>query len=150
MANRLYVANVPFAATNESLSQHFAQAGAVIDVQIMLDKFTGRSRGLAFVTMAGDGEAQNAISMLHGQPFEGRPLTVSEARPREERVPGSPRRSFGGGGGDGPGGGERRRFDRGERQRERERGHRGERRERRELGGGSRRFSPEDLDDGAE
>lgn len=107
MGNRLYVGNIPFAATNETLTDLFAQAGAVTDVQIMIDKFTGRSRGFAFVTMATDAEAQNAISMFHGKPYEGRPITVNEARPREERPAGGGRepRSFGGGGGGFGGGG---------------------------------------------
>jgi cold-inducible RNA-binding protein len=102
MGNRLYVGNVPFAATNETLTDYFSQAGAVTDCQIMIDKFTGRSRGFAFVTMGTDAEAQNAISMFHEKAYEGRPLTVNEARPREERPASSgPRepRGFGGGGG---------------------------------------------------
>jgi cold-inducible RNA-binding protein len=140
MGNRLYVGNIPFAATNESLSDYFSQAGAVTDVQIMMDKFTGRSRGFAFVTMAGDAEAQNAISMFHGKPYEGRPLTVNEARPREERPAGGPRRDFGGGGGggrEGRGFGGGRSFDRGDRGGRREFG----------GGGGGRRYERGDHDD---
>ena len=104
MGTRLYVGNVPFAATKETLTDYFAQAGAVTDCQIMIDKFTGRSRGFAFVTMGTDAEAQNAISMFHEKAYEGRPLTVNEARPRAERPASSgPRepRGFGGGGGRG-------------------------------------------------
>jgi RNA recognition motif-containing protein len=76
----------------------------------MQDRMTGRSRGFAFVTMATAEEAQNAIEMFHGKPFQGRPLTVNEARPREERGDrggggGGGRREYGGGGG---GRGERR------------------------------------------
>lgn len=111
MGNKLYVGNIPFAATNESLTDYFSQAGAVTEVQVMLDKFTGRSRGFAFVTMASDADAQNAISMLHGKGYEGRPLTVNEARPREERPAGSggrEGRGFGGEGRGGYGGGGRR------------------------------------------
>ena len=105
MGNRLYIGNIPFAATNESLTQYFSQAGTVTDVQVMIDKFTGRSRGFAFVTMASDADAANAISMFHGKAYEGRPITVNEARPREERPAGG---GFGGGGGGrGPGGGGR-------------------------------------------
>jgi len=122
MGNRLYVGNIPFAATNESLTQYFSQAGTVTEVAVMIDKFTGRSRGFAFVTMATDAEAANAISMFHGKAYEGRPITVNEARPREERPAG------GGGGGRGPGGG--RGFGGG-------RG-RGDRPPRRDFGGGSR------------
>jgi cold-inducible RNA-binding protein len=156
MGNRLYVGNVPFAATNESLTQHFSQAGAVTDVQIMMDKFTGRSRGFAFVTMGTDADAQNAISQLHGQPCEGRPLTVTEARPREERPAGGPRRDFGGGGGGrggfsgggfSGGGSGGRRPDRGERDRG-ERSERGGGRRDFEGGGGGRRFDRGTSDDG--
>jgi len=149
MGNRLYVGNVPFAATNESLTQHFSQAGTVTDVQIMMDKFTGRSRGFAFVTMATDADAQNAISQLHGQPCEGRPLSVNEARPREERPAGGPRRDFGGGGfaggggGGGGGGGEGRRFGGGGGG-----GRRSERGERFDRGDRSDRGGRRDHDDG--
>lgn len=100
MGNRLYVANVPFAVTSEKLAQHFSQAGSVTDVQIMMDKITGRPRGIAFVTMGSDDDARQAIERLNGQPCEGRPLTVNEARPREDRAGGPPpRRSFDAGGG---------------------------------------------------
>jgi len=103
MGNRLYVGNIPFAATNESLAEYFSQAGKVTEASVMMDKFTGRSRGFAFVTMGTDAEAANAISMFHGKAFEGRPITVNEAKPREERAAGGG--GFGGGGGRGPGGG---------------------------------------------
>jgi RNA recognition motif-containing protein len=99
MGNRLYVANVPFAVTSERLAEHFSQIGTVTNVQLMLDKITGRPRGIAFVTMGSDDDARNAIDRLNGQPFEGRPLTVNEARPREDRAGGGPpRRSFDAGG----------------------------------------------------
>ena len=70
----------------------FAQAGPVTEVLLMQDKFTGKSRGFAFVTMASEADAQNAVTQLDGKQIEGRPLRVNEARPREER-------GFGGGGG---------------------------------------------------
>ena len=95
MGNRLYVGNIPFAATNESLADYFSQAGTVTEASVMMDKFTGRSRGFAFVTMASDAEAANAISMFHGKAYEGRPITVNEAKPREERPAGGG--GFGGG-----------------------------------------------------
>jgi RNA recognition motif-containing protein len=63
----------------------------------MQDKFTGKSRGFAFVTMSSEQEAQNAISKFNGSTVEGRPLTVNEARPREPRAPGSGRGHYGGG-----------------------------------------------------
>src|SRR5215210_2759726 len=102
MGNRLYVGNLPFNTTETDLQDLFAQAGPVNEVVLMQDKFTGKSRGFAFVTMATDADAQNAITQLHGKAMEGRPLTVNEARPREERPPGG-----GGGGGYGGGGGGR-------------------------------------------
>src|SRR2546423_14944767 len=75
---------------------------------LMQDKFTGKSRGFAFVTMGSEQDAQNAISKLNGQTVEGRPLTVNEARPREARPPGGGGRGYGGGGGGGRGRGRRR------------------------------------------
>src|SRR5207237_8971377 len=79
----------------------FAQAGAVQDVMLMQDKFTGKSRGFAVVTMATEQEAQNAITQFNGKTVEGRALTVNEARPREAR----PQGGGGGGGYGGRGGG---------------------------------------------
>src|SRR5436305_13309795 len=69
----------------------------------MQDKFTGKSRGFAFVTMGSEQDAQNAISKFNGQTVEGRPITVNEARPREARPPGGGGRGYGGGGGYGGG-----------------------------------------------
>jgi cold-inducible RNA-binding protein len=97
MGNRLYVGNLPFNTTETDLQDLFAQAGPVNEVVLMQDKFTGKSRGFAFVTMATDADAQNAINQFHGKALEGRPLTVNEARPREDRPSGG----YGGGGGGG-------------------------------------------------
>ena len=99
MGTKLYVGNLSFNTTENELQELFSQAGAVQEVTLMQDKFTGKSRGFAFVTMSSDAEAQAAISKFNGQTVEGRPLTVNEARPREPRPPG------GGGGGRGYGGG---------------------------------------------
>ncbi|KAB2646999.1 MAG: RNA-binding protein [Verrucomicrobia bacterium] len=106
MSTKLYVGNLSFDTTEMDLQDHFAQAGSVTEAALMQDKFTGKSRGFAFVTMSSAEEAQKAISMFHGQNFQNRALTVNEARPREDRPGGGggPRKSFGGGGG---GGGER-------------------------------------------
>ena len=100
MGNKLYVGNLSFNTTETDLQDHFAQAGAVTEVMLVQDKFTGKSRGFAFVTMASDEDAQKAITMFHGNAYDGRALTVNEARPREDRPPGG-----GGGGGYGGGGG---------------------------------------------
>ena len=98
MGTKLYVGNLPFNTTENELQELFSQAGAVQEVTLMQDRFTGKSRGFAFVTMSSDEEAQNAISKLNGQSIEGRPLTVNEARPREQRPPGGGGRGYGGGG----------------------------------------------------
>lgn len=103
MATRLYVGNLPFNTTENELQELFSQAGAVQEVMLMQDKFTGKSRGFAFVTMASEQDAQNAISQINGKTIDGRALTVNEARPREPRPPGG----GGGGGGGGYGGGRR-------------------------------------------
>src|SRR5207249_4689288 len=73
MGNRLYVGNLPFNTTETDLQDLFAQAGPVNEVVLMQDKFTGKSRGFAFVTMATDADAQSAITQFHGKAFEGRP-----------------------------------------------------------------------------
>ncbi len=93
--SRLFVGNLSFQTLESDLESHFSQAGAVVSVNLMLDKFTGRSRGFAFVEMGSPEEAQNAVNLFHGQELGGRPLTVNIARPREGRPPGA-RSGFGG------------------------------------------------------
>lgn len=105
MGTKLYVGNLSFNTTENELQELFSQAGAVQEVTLMQDKFTGKSRGFAFVTMGSEQDAQNAISKLNGQTVEGRALTVNEARPREPRPPGGGGRGYGGGGGGYGGGG---------------------------------------------
>jgi len=102
MGTKLYVGNLAFTMTEGELEDLFRQVGDVTEVQIIFDKFTNKSRGFAFVTMATEAAGQEAVTRFHGQSVEGRPLTVNEARPREARGPG------GGGGGGGGGGFERR------------------------------------------
>jgi RNA recognition motif-containing protein len=99
MSSKLYVGNLSFDTTEIDLQDTFAEAGTVSEVALMQDKFTGKSRGFGFVTMSSTEEGQKAISLFHGKNVQGRPLTVNEARPREDRTGGGPR-SFGGGGGD--------------------------------------------------
>ena len=108
MGTNLYVGNLSFNTTETDLQDLFAQAGPVSEVTLMQDKFTGKSRGFAFVTMSSEQEAQNAITQFNGKTVEGRALTVNEARPREPRPPGGGggRGGYGGGGG-GYGGGRR-------------------------------------------
>jgi RNA recognition motif-containing protein len=107
MGTKLYVGNLSFNTTENELQELFSQAGAVQEVTLMQDKFTGKSRGFAFVTMGSEQDAQNAISKFNGQTVEGRPLTVNEARPREPRPPGGGGRGYGGGYGGGGGYGRR-------------------------------------------
>ncbi len=106
MSSKLYVGNLSFDTTEVDLQDTFAEAGTVSEVALMQDKFTGKSRGFGFVTMSSADEGQKAISLFHGKNFQGRPLTVNEARPREDRAGGGGGggRSYGGGGG---GGGDR-------------------------------------------
>lgn len=99
MGNKLYVGNLSFNTTETDLQDYFAQAGTVSEVMLIQDRFTGKSRGFAFVTMGSDEDARNAINQFHGKPFDGRSLTVNEAQPREDRP-----RGVGGGGGGGGGG----------------------------------------------
>lgn len=103
MSTKLFVGNLAFKVTESDLEQLFSQHGSVTEALVMLDRQTGRSRGFGFVTMESAEAAKAAVEALNGSQFEGRPLTVNEARPREER----PRREGGGGYGGGGGGGYR-------------------------------------------
>src|SRR5687767_14356463 len=87
MAARLFVGNIPYNATENDLQDHFAQAGVVVSVSILQDRTTGRSRGFGFVEMNSQDEANKAITLLNKQDFQGRPLTVDSAKPREDRGP---------------------------------------------------------------
>ena len=95
----IYVGNLSWSCTNDDLMQLFGQHGTVARAQIIMDRETGRSRGFGFVEMANEAEAKAAVEALNNTDFQGRPLTVNEARPREPRPGG-----FGGGGGGGGGG----------------------------------------------
>lgn len=117
MSTKLFVGNLSFNTTENQLQDMFAAHGNVIEVDLIMDKFTGRPRGFAFVTMESKEAADAAAQALNGKSIDGRALTVNEARPREER-------SGGGGGGGGRG------YDRG--------GHGGGRGDR---GGGRREYS---------
>lgn len=104
MGKKLYVGGLSYSTTEDSLRDYFAQAGAVESATILTDRMSGRSRGFGFVEMGTDEEAKSAVTMFDGKEFDGRTLTVNEARPQEER----PARSGGGGGfnrGGGGGGG---------------------------------------------
>jgi cold-inducible RNA-binding protein len=106
MAKKLYVGGLSYSTTEDSLKDAFSQAGTVETATIIVDKMSGRSKGFGFVEMSSDEEATKAIELWNGKEFEGRTLTVNEARPMEARPP---RRDFnrGGGSGRGFGGGQR-------------------------------------------
>lgn len=93
---RLFVGNLSYQTMEQDIQDHFAQAGNVTSVSLMFDKFTGKSRGFAFVELATAEEANKAVEMFNGKDLQGRTLTVNVARPREERE--RPRGSGGGGG----------------------------------------------------
>ena len=108
MAVRLFVGNMPYGATDADLRAHFAAVGEPTQIVIPTDRDTGRPRGFAFVEYADRAMAEEAINRFNQQPFRGRTLSVSEARPREERPGGfrpSGPRPGGGFGGPRPGGG---------------------------------------------
>jgi len=106
MSKNIYVGNLPFSATADDLREAFGHFGTVTSAQVISDRDTGRSRGFGFVEMSEGGD--EAIANLNGAQFQGRTLTVNEAKPREDR----PRQGGGGGGRrqGGGGGGYGRRF----------------------------------------
>jgi len=87
MAKKLYVGGLSYSTTEDTLKDLFSQAGAIDSVAIIIDKMTNRSKGFGFVEMTNDEEAQKAIEMFNGKEFEGRKITVNEARPMEARPP---------------------------------------------------------------
>ncbi|MBI2824430.1 MAG: RNA-binding protein [Planctomycetia bacterium] len=107
MGRKLYVGNLSYNVRNADLEALFSQFGTIQSVQIIQDRDTGQSKGFGFVEMSTDAEAQAAIAGLHEKDHEGRPLTVNEAKPREDRGGGGGggRRGGGGGYGGGRGGG---------------------------------------------
>ena len=116
MGTKLYVGNLSYDATESDLRALFSQVGTVTSCDVIMDKYTNKARGFAFVQMSTQEEATKAIAELNNKDLQGRPLTVNEARPREDR----PRGGGGGFGGGGGGGG------------------RPDRSEKRSFGGGSR------------
>lgn len=105
MAKRIYVGSLPYSVDETQLEGLFGQYGQVSDVQVITDKYTGQAKGFAFVEMANDDEAQNAMNALNGSTLGGRTLTVNEARERESRPSGGGGGGRYGGGGGGYGGG---------------------------------------------
>jgi RNA recognition motif-containing protein len=84
VAKKLFVGNLPYSTTNESLGEFFAQYGEVMSAAVIMDRATGRSKGFGFVEMTNDNEADTAIAQGDGAEMDGRKLTVSEARPKVE------------------------------------------------------------------
>ena len=108
MVKKLYVGNLSYNTTDSDLNRMFEEHGAVDSAKVITDRETGRSKGFGFVEMPNNQEAESAINALNGQDVDGRPLTVNEARPREDRGGGGGgggRGGYGGGGGGGGGGG---------------------------------------------
>ena len=100
-SKKLYVGNLAYSVTNAELEKMFTVYGAVESAEVISDRGTGRSKGFGFVEMQSDAEAQEAINALNGKSMGGRPLTVNEARPREERSGGGGGGGYRGGGGGG-------------------------------------------------
>jgi cold-inducible RNA-binding protein len=84
MTTKLYVGNLSFTTTGKDLQDLFSTAGLVREAAVIQDRDTGKSRGFAFVTMSSDADARNAVTRFHGSAFQGRNLTVNEAKPRED------------------------------------------------------------------
>ena len=99
---KLYVGNLPYSVGNKELAEMFASYGEVSEAMVIMDKFSGRSKGFGFVTLTSDEAAQKAITEMNGKQIEGREIKVNEAKPMDpdNRPPrrsfGGPRRSFGG------------------------------------------------------
>lgn len=106
MGKKLYVGNLPYGVSDSDLQAMFEAHGTVESAQVIVDRDTGRSKGFGFVEMSSNEQAEAAIAALNGQEMQGRPLTVNEARPREDRGGGGGGggRGYGGGGGGGGGG----------------------------------------------
>jgi cold-inducible RNA-binding protein len=106
MSKKLYVGNLSYNVSSQDLETMFAAHGTVESANVIMDRDSGRSKGFGFVEMGTEQQARAAIAALHGKDFEGRDLTVNEARPREERSGGGAGGAFGSGRG-GFGGGRR-------------------------------------------
>ncbi len=85
MGRKLYVGNLPDSATEQDLSDKFTTCGTVDSVKLITDRDTGRSRGFGFIEMASEAEAHAAIDSLNGIDYDGRPMTVNEAKPQQKR-----------------------------------------------------------------
>jgi len=98
MGKKLYVGNLPFSATEDSLKEEFSRFGAVESVNIITDRYTGQSKGFGFIEFSTKQDAAEAITKMNNAEMDGRTLKVSEALPQAPRDGGGARRSYGGGG----------------------------------------------------
>jgi RNA recognition motif-containing protein len=85
MATKLFIGSLAWATTDDSLRELFAQVGEVVSANVIVDRETNRSKGFGFVEMSSEEDAKKAVDQLNGKDLDGRPIVVSEARPREER-----------------------------------------------------------------
>lgn len=83
MSNKLFVGNLSWDVTDESLAEFFSQVGTVVEAKVIIDRMKNRSKGFGFVTMSSEEEAETAIEQLNGKELDGREINVAEARPRE-------------------------------------------------------------------
>jgi len=97
VGTKLFIGNIAFSETEDSINQLFSQHGSVASCQLIVDRDTGRSKGFGFVEMSTVEEAQEANSSLDGREISGRPMKVNEARPKDNRSNGGFYSSFGGG-----------------------------------------------------
>ncbi len=93
MGRKLYVGNLPYSVSEQSLQDTFSQCGTVESANVIMDRDSGQSKGFGFVEMSSDGEAQKAIQELNGSSLDGREITVNEARPQQKRSGGGGGRS---------------------------------------------------------
>jgi RNA recognition motif-containing protein len=94
---KLYVGNLPWAVTNDSLKELFAAYGEIVEAVVITDRMSGRSKGFGFVTFADEAVAEKAAAEMNGKDVEGRKIVVNVARPREERPAGGNRGGYRGG-----------------------------------------------------
>lgn len=87
MSSKLYVGNLDYGVTNDQLAELFASAGKVVSATVITDRYSGRSKGFAFVEMSSEEEAKKAIETLNGNEYQGRAMVVNEARPQQPREP---------------------------------------------------------------
>lgn len=85
MSNKLFVGRLSYNTTDAQLADHFAKVGTVVSAKVIMDRYSGQSKGFGFVEMGSEEEAQKAINELHNSELDGRTIVVSEARPQEDR-----------------------------------------------------------------